>query len=115
LGGDGMVTTTLEQLRDLIAKELDESSAAEKRLFEETAISPVRWRQSPWGDDTEGFWAVAVLRNRVLWFNEIEGGFNVSRFSTYGVIPDNEYWCNQDSIAPALRRLVEESLGDQIA
>lgn len=43
--------------------------------------------------------------NRVLWFNDIEEGFNVSRFEEAGLIPDDEYWCNQDELHRALRNL----------
>jgi len=66
------------------------------------ALEPERWTQCPWGDKTGGFWAVAVRGNRVLWFNEIEEGFNVSRFVTWGVIPNDEYWCTQDTLCTAL-------------
>jgi len=51
---------------------------------------------------------VAVRENRVLWYNDIEDGFNVSQYSAVGTIPDNEYWCNQDSLKWALARLAGE-------
>lgn len=63
-------------------------------------IEPERWRCSPWGDDGGGFWAVAEDGDQVLWFNDIEGGFNWSRFSERGTI--GEYGCNQDSFEDVL-------------
>ena len=33
---------------------------------------------------------------------------NVSRFGTVGVIPDDEYWCNQDALCVALAELAGE-------
>lgn len=45
-----------------------------------------------------GFWAIAVIENRVLWYNDIEEGFNVSNFTEPGTIPSTEYWCNQDEL-----------------
>jgi hypothetical protein len=46
-----------------------------------------------------------VLDDRVLWYNDIEEGFNVSRFTTVGSIPSTEYWCNQDELRWALSAL----------
>jgi hypothetical protein len=45
----------------------------------------------------------------VLWYNDIEDGFNVSTFVERGRIPENEYWCNQDEIGWALPKLMGES------
>ena len=54
---------------------------------------------------------MAVHDELVLWFNDIEDGFNVSRFDRRGEIPAHEYWCNQDEIAWALDRLRAEASG----
>ncbi len=43
----------------------------------------------------------------MLWFNDIEEGFNVSRFEEAGQIPHDEYWCNQDELHLVLRSLRE--------
>jgi hypothetical protein len=43
-----------------------------------------------------GFWVVAIMGERVVWFNDIEEGFNLSRYNEPGVIA--EYWCNQDEL-----------------
>ncbi len=39
---------------------------------------------------------MAVVGEFVVWYNEIEEGFNLSRYSQYGLI--DEYWCNQDQL-----------------
>jgi hypothetical protein len=57
-----------------------------------------------------GFWVIAVIRDKVLWYNDIEGGFNVSRFDRYGTIPSDEYRSNQDTLTLALRELLQGSL-----
>jgi hypothetical protein len=41
----------------------------------------------------------------VLWYNDIEDGFNVSRFVQWGEIPSDEYWCSQDPLQYALPKL----------
>jgi hypothetical protein len=96
---------SLSELEELIETDLVECAPELKELWNRVRIAPEKWRQSPWGDEGGGFWAVAVLSNRVLWFNDIEYGFNVSQFTTWGEFPDNEYWCNQDGLHFALLQL----------
>ena len=93
---------TRGELDELIATDLADCSEDERAIYARTAITPEKWRQSPWGDDGGGFWVVAVSDAKVLWYNDIEEGFNVSRFVTRGRIPEGEYWCNQDRLGWAV-------------
>ena len=93
------------ELNELIARQLVHCPDELRAYFSSTVFEPAKWRQSPYGDRGGGFWAVASDQNRVLWFNDIEDGFNVSSFEEWGVIPDNEYWCNQDELVDALNDL----------
>ena len=54
---------------------------------------------------------MAVMDDRVLWYNDIEDGFNVSLFTVRGVIPTTEYWCNQDELRMALPALAGKPQG----
>ena len=81
---------TEHELDELIATDLADCSEDLRAIYAQTAITPEKWRQSPWGDDGGGFWVVAVSGAKVLWYNDIEEGFNVSRFVTRGRIPDDE-------------------------
>lgn len=92
----------LSELQEMIQRDLAACSDEERTFFTRVAIQPEKWSQSPYGDHDGGFWAVAVKGSLVLWYNEIELGFNVSRFTTWGTIPDDEYWCNQDPLQWAL-------------
>ena len=94
-----------ETLDELIAEQLAEATAEERALFARTAVTPAKWQLSPWGDEGGGFWVVAVMEDRVLWYNDIEAGFNVSQFTTPGTIPSGEYWCNQDELRWAIAAL----------
>ena len=94
-----------ESLDEIIEQELSEATAEERALFARTAVIPTKWQLSPWGDLGGGFWVVAVMDDRVLWYNDIEDGFNVSRFTNWGTIPSTEYWCNQDELRWALAPL----------
>ena len=97
-----------DSLDKLIADQMTQATAEESALFARGAVTPVKWQLSPWGDLGGGFWVVAVMEDRVLWYNDIEDGFNVSRFVTLGTIPSTEYWCNQDELRWALPALAGE-------
>ena len=101
------------ELRDLLVRELAECADAQREFFARVRIDPAKWAQSPWGDLGGGFWAVAVHESRVLWFNDIEDGFNVSSFTEHGRLPDDEYWCNDDPLRFALP-LLEGSTGTRL-
>ena len=67
-----------------------------KKAVGDNTYQPKKWQQHPYGDQGGGFWAVAILGRTVIWYNDIEEGFNVSAYSQYGEI--GVYWCNQDSL-----------------
>jgi hypothetical protein len=102
---------TKAELAAVIARDLAAASEEQRADYARTAITPEKWQQSPWGEQGGGFWAVAVYGTNVLWYNDIEEGFNVSRFVTRGRIPDDEYWCQQDELGWAIPRLVADPGG----
>jgi hypothetical protein len=61
-------------------------------MWQAIRIKPVKWQLHPWGDEGGGYWVVAIFGQHVLWFNDIEWGFNLSRYSVLGEI--GEYCCN---------------------
>jgi hypothetical protein len=91
----------------MIANALAEYDDAVRSEWERIRIEPEKWRCSPWGDETGGFWAVAIDGDHVLWFNDIEEGFNWSRFSSRGII--DEYVCNQDAFEQILERIAQQN------
>ena len=78
----------------------------QERLWEAIRIVPEKWAQNPHGNLGGGFWAVGVLGNTVVWYNDIEEGFNCSAYARFGVIAD--YWCNQDELEHAVQRLLNQ-------
>lgn len=74
------------------------------RLWQEIKITPAKWQQSPWGEPGQGFWAVGVIGQQVIWFNDIEDGFNLSRYQIRGTI--GEYWCNQDGLEAQIQTIL---------
>lgn len=91
----------------MIASALAEYDDAVRAEWERIRIEPEKWRCSPWGDATGGFWAVAIDDGQVLWFNDIEEGFNWSRYSSRGIIDD--YLCNQDALETILERIAQQN------
>lgn len=87
-----------------------------RRLFDAIRVDAERWELRPWGDAFGGFWVVAVFGKRALFYNEIEGGFNRSRWVHFGVLED--YLCNQDELSHAMvvvRRILDSGMDGSMA
>jgi hypothetical protein len=84
---------------------LEAADDAVKDAWERIRIEPEKWQCSPWGDEGGGFWVVALRPDEVVWYNDIEDGFNTSPFTTRGVIA--EYRCNQTEFGQLLATLPE--------
>jgi hypothetical protein len=75
----------------------------ERALWLAVRLPPQKLHQLPYGVEGDGFWVVGIIGSTVLWYNDIEEGFNRSLFSTFGTIDD--YWANQDELEIAIRYL----------
>lgn len=91
-------------LRGRIAQGEARMIPTQLRLWQAARIEPERWQQHPYGDAGGGFWVVAIIGRTVVWYNDIEDGFNRSSYSTYGTIDD--YWCNQDELELTMQYLI---------
>jgi len=81
-------------------------SQTQKRLWDVIKITPEKWDQNPWGAPGNGFWAVAIIGDCVIWYNDIELGFNRSKYLTFGEI--EEYFCNQDNLEEVVQYVINE-------
>jgi hypothetical protein len=99
-----------EDLEELISSGLEAMDEAVQDAWRRMRIEPEKWRCSPWGDQGGGFWVVAEMDGRVVWYNDIEEGFNIGRFDTRGTI--NEYTCNQTTFEEFLLGLPEASAAE---
>ena len=98
-------------LAEIEAAEFEMSPAA-LAVWKVVRIHPIKWKLSPWGDMGGGFWVVAVLGQECIWFNDIEGGFDISPFRDFGVIGD--YRCSQLELRHCMHVYLEklqQSLG----
>jgi len=77
----------------------------QERLWEAIRITPEKWALHPWGDLGGGFWVVAIIGEMVVWYNDIEDGFNRSNYEKYGTI--NQYRCNQDELEHSIQQIMD--------
>jgi hypothetical protein len=96
-----------EQILELINSARSRMNPLERRFWDAIAIQSEKWQQSPYGTMGNGFWAVAIIGKIVVWFNDIEDGFNRSTYSQYGTIPEDEYWCNQDDLELQVKQIMD--------
>ncbi len=68
-------------------------------------IKPQKWQEEEYGGEGEGFWVVAIFGTEVIYYNDIEEGFNISEYENYGHI--KEYWCNQSELDWVIIELYE--------
>jgi hypothetical protein len=81
-------------------------SIQQRKLWRVIKCYPEKWKLNPWGKPGKGFWVVAIIDFTVVWYNDIEEGFNRSKFTKNGVI--DEYWCNQDELEWVVQYILDE-------
>ena len=96
-------------LWDDINDAYDRMSPAQMKVWEIIKVLPEKWQEKTYGDLGGGFWVVAVIGSSVVWYNDIEDGYNQSQYKKYGVI--DEYWCNQSRLESAVQDVIN-MLGD---
>ena len=74
------------------------------RLWEAIKITPEKWTEKTYGSAGGGFWVVAVIGNRAIWFNDIEDGFNCPSYVVPGKLA--AYYCNQDELEMVVRNVL---------
>ena len=78
---------------------------AQARLWQAICVIPEKWQQHPYGEPGGGFWVVALIGRTVIWYNDLEEGFNRSRYVSYGIIED--YWRNDDELELTVQYLMD--------
>ncbi len=83
-------------------------STEQKALWAQVAIKPTKWEEKEHGVKGHGFWVIGIYRNRAIWYNDIEEGFNISSFEHYGSL--NSYEAEQDELQWTIQKLKNESI-----
>ena len=68
-----------------------------RTFWDKIKVKPQKWQLPPMEDMGGGFWVVAVVGQKCIYYNDIEEGFNLSSYEQVGHI--NDYWCNQSDLA----------------
>jgi hypothetical protein len=103
--GDWRPTSEAE-IWDMINGSWMKMSLPQRRLWEIIKIDPIKWQESSYGGAGGGFWVVGIYGNTVIWYNDIERGFNRSAWSVAGTI--DEYWCNQDDLEETIQYVLNQ-------
>jgi hypothetical protein len=96
---------TLEQIYDdLLQAEADAELQGDFwRFWQLVRIFPEPWVPSFYGHDVATLWVVAVCGKRVVWHNDVEGGYAVTRYQRYGEL--TVYSSGQRSVKQAVQEL----------
>ncbi len=98
--------TTEGELWDKINRAWESMSLPQRRLWEIIKIDPAKWQENTQGAMGGGFWVVAIYGDTVIYYNDIEDGFNRSIWSVPGTI--DEYWCNQDELQWTVQHVLNQ-------
>jgi hypothetical protein len=96
---------TIEEIYELIVETERDLNGELLNFWELIKVSPEKWDEETFGKEGKGFWVVGIIGRRVIYFNDIEEGFNISDYKTYGTIEG--YFCNQDKLIWTIGRLLQ--------
>jgi len=103
-GMDAWHPATIDEVRRLIRKDLCDCDDEQVSVFEQFGVRPFLAPITRYGK-RESVVVLARKGEEVIYYEDIDEGFNVSPISTDGVIL--EHWCNQDDLGSALNAWVE--------
>lgn len=82
---------SLDKIMDLITEGEAEMEQDVLALWNSIKITPEKWSQVSYPDSGDEFWVVGLDGKTAIYFNDIEDGFNISGFKTYGHLDDWGY------------------------
>ena len=102
---EGWEPISFNELYDEILKTEKDLNGELKNFWDLIKIDPIKWKEKKHGELGGGFWVVAIFGHQVIWYNDIEEGFNISDYKNYGQI--DGYYCNQDELSESIIRLFD--------
>jgi len=93
-----------DKLIEMINESYERMDLEQRKIWDIISIIPIKWKQKPWGKIGKGFWIVAIIGNNVIWYNDIEEGFNISEYKIFGEI--DEYYCNHDELEHSVQQVI---------
>ena len=100
---DEWMPITLSELQELIDSGVSKMTSEQINMWNEISVVPEKWQEVSYGQEGGGFWVVAICEDEVIWYNDIEEGFNISKFAVIGKIDD--YGAEQDELQWTMNKL----------
>ena len=100
---DKWMPITLSELQELIDLGVSKMTSEQINMWNEISVVPEKWQEISYGQEGDGFWVVAICEDEIIWYNDIEEGFNISKFSVIGKIDD--YGAEQDELQWTMNKL----------
>lgn len=82
---------SIDEIMDLIADGEAEMEPDMLALWNAIKTTPGKWSQVSYPNNEIKFWVVGLTENTAIYYNDIEEGFNISGFKTYGHLDDWGY------------------------
>ena len=95
---------TIEDVKDIIAGDLANCDAEQFAAFQQYKVEPYYAPIVRYGN-RDSVVVVARRRSAVIYWEDVEEGFNVSPLGDDGIIL--EHWCSQDELGLALNSWIE--------
>lgn len=96
---------TIEELNVLIISGSKKLDPNQSKFWSAIKIVPEKWTEADYGEEGGGFWVVGIFGKRIIWYNDIEEGFNVSDYTQYGII--DEYGAEQDELNWCINKILK--------
>ena len=90
---------TIEDVREIIKTDLASCDPQQRNIFQKFFVEPY-FAPIYRYDNLEQLVVVARKEDEVMYWEDIDGGFNISPTDSTGLIL--EHWCNQDELKHAL-------------
>lgn len=99
---------TVEEVMRIVQRDMARFDAKQRAVFRRYKVDPHSASIVRYGNP-ETVVVVAQRDNEVIYWEDVEEGFNLSRISDKGLIL--EHWCNQDDLGLALNSWIKERAG----
>lgn len=93
-----------DELQKIIEAHVPKMNSMQKSFWDSTEIKPEKWSEASLGKEGNGFWVIALTNKHVIWYNDIEDGFNISTFHKKGFI--DQYAPEEDELQWAINKLM---------
>lgn len=101
---DDWQPATIEKVNEIVAKDLTACDSEQLAAFNKYCVEPFSAPMVRYGQ-TDSVVVVARNGDQVIYWEDVENGFNVSLISPDGRVL--EHWCNDDELRFALNAWIE--------